>query len=288
MKKYIKSFRLRTLPLSISGIIVGTSLAAPNINGWVFLWAILTTVALQILTNLSNELGDALRGTDDYQEGRVAYGLQAGNITIAQVKQCIALFAFLSIVFGTILVKVALGTLFSWQALSFLLLGLFAIVAAIRYTLGRKPYGYHGWGDLSVFIFFGLLSTMGAYYLQTQIMTWQCVCAAVAIGLPIVAVLNLNNIRDMENDVKYGKFTWAAIIGEKAAKGYHTLILVCSFLFFLLAKIYLPLLLVPIFLFHIFFVWRNHGKILDKQFPLLVFSSLGLAILTGISMCCVN
>lgn len=283
MKKYIQSFRLRTLPLSVSGIILGTAIAYPNVDGWVFLFALLTTLSLQILSNLANELGDARRGTDDDQEGRVAYGLQAGAISEQQMVRCIVVFALLSAIFGSVLVYLSFGTFFGVLPLTFLLLGLMAIVAALKYTLGKNPYGYQGFGDLSVFIFFGLLSTLGAFFLQTQVLTWQAVWLAVAIGLPIVAVLNLNNIRDMENDLKHGKRTFASRLGTRRAKFYHTLILTVPFLIFLLLKIYLPLILLPVFAVHIFMVWRTDGKSLDKQFPLLSFSTLALALMTSIT-----
>ena len=283
MRKYIQSFRLRTLPLSISGIILGTAIAYPKIDVWVFILAILTTLSLQILSNLANELGDARHGTDEQQEGRVAYGLQAGAFSEQQMVRCIVVFSFLSAIFGVLLIYSSFGTLFALYPLIFLLLGLLAIIAALKYTLGKKPYGYQGFGDLSVFIFFGLVSTLGAFFLQTQTLTWQATWLAVAIGLPIVAVLNLNNIRDMENDVKYGKRTLAARLGSRNAKVYHTIILLIPFLIFVLLKSYLPIILLPVFMIHIWIVWHTSGKRLDKQMPLLSLSTLGLALMAAVT-----
>lgn len=283
MKKYIQSFRLRTLPLSISGIILGTAIAYPNIESWVFVLALLTTLSLQILANLANELGDARHGTDALQEGRKAYGLQSGTISESQMVRCIAVFALLSAIFGVLLIYRSFGTLFALPPLIFLLLGLLSVVAALKYTLGKKPYGYQGLGDLSVFIFFGLLSTLGAFFLQTHTLTWQATWLAVAIGLPIVAVLNINNIRDMENDIKYGKKTLASKLGNRNAKIYHTFILLIPFCIFILLKIYLPIILFPVFMIHIWIVWHTDGKQLDKQMPLLSLSTLGLALMTAIS-----
>lgn len=283
MRKYIQSFRLRTLPLSISGIILGTAIAYPKIDVWVFILAILTTLSLQILSNLANELGDARHGTDEQQEGRVAYGLQAGAISEQQMVRCIVVFSFLSAIFGVLLIYSSFGTLFALYPLIFLLLGLLAIIAALKYTLGKKPYGYQGFGDLSVFIFFGLVSTLGAFFLQTQTLTWQATWLAVAIGLPIVAVLNLNNIRDMENDVKYGKRTLASRLGSRNAKVYHTIILLIPFLIFVLLQSYLPIILLPIFIIHIWIVWHTSGKRLDKQMPLLSLSTLGLALMAAVT-----
>lgn len=283
MRKYIQSFRLRTLPLSISGIILGTAIAYPKIDVWVFILAILTTLSLQILSNLANELGDARHGTDEQQEGRVVYGLQAGAISEQQMVRCIVVFSFLSAIFGVLLIYSSFGTLFALYPLIFLLLGLLAIIAALKYTLGKKPYGYQGFGDLSVFIFFGLVSTLGAFFLQTQTLTWQATWLAVAIGLPIVAVLNLNNIRDMENDVKYGKRTMASRLGSRNAKVYHTIILLIPFLIFVLLQSYLPIILLPIFIIHIWIVWHISGKRLDKQMPLLSLSTLGLALMAAVT-----
>lgn len=283
MRKYIQSFRLRTLPLSISGIILGTAIAYPKIDVWVFILAILTTLSLQILSNLANELGDARHGTDEQQEGRVAYGLQAGAFSEQQMVRCIVVFSFLSAIFGVLLIYSSFGTLFALYPLIFLLLGLLAIIAALKYTLGKKPYGYQGFGDLSVFIFFGLVSTLGAFFLQTQTLTWQATWLAVAIGLPIVAVLNLNNIRDMENDVKYGKRTLASKLGSRNAKVYHTIILLIPFLIFVLLKSYIPIILLPVFMIHIWIVWHISGKRLDKQMPLLSFSTLGLALMAAVT-----
>lgn len=283
MRKYIQSFRLRTLPLSISGIILGTAIAYPKIDVWVFILAILTTLSLQILSNLANELGDARHGTDEQQEGRVAYGLQAGAISEQQMVRCIVVFSFLSAILGVLLIYSSFGTLFALYPLIFLLLGLLAIIAALKYTLGKKPYGYQGFGDLSVFIFFGLVSTLGAFFLQTQTLTWQATWLAVAIGLPIVAVLNLNNIRDMENDVKYGKRTLASRLGSRNAKVYHTIILLIPFLIFVLLQSYIPIILLPVFMIHIWIVWHTSGKRLDKQMPLLSLSTLGLALMAAVT-----
>ena len=212
MNPYIQSLRLRTLPLSVSGIIVGSGLA-----GWlrwdVFVLAVFTTLCLQILSNLSNELGDALKGTDADQHGRAAYGLQAGTITMPQMKRMILLFISLSVLFGIALIRTAFGSLCCDQSWVFIGLGALAIVGAMTYTLGRHSYGYMGLGDLGVFLFFGLLSTLGAYYLQTQTLTSEVAWLGVAVGLPCVGVLNLNNVRDMPNDRLHGKRTFAGLLG---------------------------------------------------------------------------
>lgn len=286
MNPYIQSLRLRTLPLSVSGIILGTGMAwkiSPDlIHEWrgiiVFCLAILTTLSLQILSNLSNELGDALKGTDQEQHEREAYGLQAGKITEGQMKGMIWLFLGLCVVFGILLIYSAFGTLTSWQSLGFLLLGAFAIVGAVKYTLGKHSYGYIGLGDLGVFLFFGLLSTVGGYYLQVQNLTAEIFWCGAAIGLPCVGVLNLNNIRDMQNDRAHGKRTFASLLGERGGRVYQTLLLVVCLAIFCVYGHWWVLCIIPVWGWHLWYVW-SHAEKLDKQMPVLMFSTLIVAIL---------
>ncbi len=285
MNPYIQSLRLRTLPLSVSGIILGTGLAwretgcQPSaVSIQIFVLAILTTLSLQILSNLSNELGDALKGTDQEQHGREAYGLQAGKITERQMKGMIWLFLGLCVVFGILLIYSAFGTLFCTQSLGFLLLGAFAIVGAIKYTLGKHSYGYIGLGDLGVFLFFGLLSTVGGYYLQVQNLTAEIFWCGAAIGLPCVGVLNLNNIRDMQNDRAHGKHTFASLLGERGGRVYQTLLLVGCLAIFCVYGHWWVLCIIPVWGWHLRYVW-SHTEKLDKQMPVLMFSTLIVAIL---------
>ncbi len=285
MNPYIQSLRLRTLPLSVSGIILGTGMAwremgcQPSaVSIQIFVLAILTTLSLQILSNLSNELGDALKGTDQEQHGREAYGLQAGKITERQMKGMIWLFLGLCVVFGILLIYSAFGTLFCTQSLGFLLLGAFAIVGAVTYTLGKHSYGYIGLGDLGVFLFFGLLSTVGGYYLQVQNLTAEIFWCGAAIGLPCVGVLNLNNIRDMKNDRAHGKRTFASLLGERGGRVYQTLLLVGCLAIFCLYGHWWVLCIIPVWGWHLRYVW-SHTEKLDKQMPVLMFSTLIVAIL---------
>ncbi len=288
----IQSFRLRTLPLSMSGIILGGGLAYHYLTAnqtfclthycLVFFLALLTTLSLQILSNLSNELGDADHGTDDGQDARVAYGLQSGAITYKEMKMLIRLFVGLCIVFGTALVWTAFGTLLSVRSVVFLGLGLLAIIGSMTYTLGKYNYGYRGFGDLGVFLFFGLLSTMGSFYLQTYTLTTDALLSAVAIALPIVGVLNLNNIRDMDNDRAHGKHTFAGWLGKKGGKIYHTCLIVCSLVIFTCLWHYLTLLALPVLIWHLIYIWRHEDGMLDRQMPVLMFTSIALAILAAI------
>lgn len=279
--------------MSVSGIILGTGLAVRDSlsgmtpAGWlIFALAILTTLSLQILSNLSNELGDARKGTDADQHGRAAYGLQAGTITERQMKTMIWLFVGLCVLFGTALVWSA----FSGEdqiinqkseiinSLSFLGLGLLAIIGAVTYTLGKHSYGYMGLGDLGVFVFFGLLSTLGAYYLQVQSLTWEVVWCGAAIGFPCVGVLNLNNIRDMKNDRLHGKHTFASLLGQTGARVYHTCLLTGCLSIFALYGHWWTLCILPVWAWHLWYVW-SHGEKLDKQMPVLMFSALIVSIL---------
>lgn len=291
LNRYIQSFRLRTLLLSMAGIMLGSILALRFLETagqdgtfslLTFFLSLVTAVNLQILSNLSNELGDAQHGTDADQHARVAYGLQAGTITEREMRRMIAVFVGVCAVCGTALVWSSFGTLFAWQPLLFLALGAFAIVGAMTYTLGRHNYGYLGFGDLGVFIFFGLLSTMGSFYLQTHTLTMEVFWAAVAIGLPIVGVLNVNNIRDMDNDRLHGKHTFAGLLGKTGGKIYQVCLLVGCLTIFCLLGYYYTLLLLPVFAWHVWYIFTHSGSRLDLQMPVLMASSLMLSLLAAL------
>lgn len=277
MNPYIQSLRPRTLPLSMSGIILGSGLAWPNVHWLVFALAICTTLSLQILSNLSNELGDAQKGTDTDQHGRAAYGLQAGTITVKQMKGMIWLFVGLCILFGTALIYCAFGSVTSVQSLVFFGLGALAIVGAVTYTLGKHSYGYMGLGDLGVFLFFGLLSTLGGYYLQTQTLTSEVIWCGVAIGLPCVGVLNLNNVRDMNNDRAHGKRTLASLLGVRGGKIYHTCLLIACLFIFVCFHHWWVLCVAPVWVWHLWFIWTHESSALDRQMPVLMLSTLVVA-----------
>lgn len=285
MNVYLQSIRVRTLPLSVSGIILGTGLAVLDESvvrdHWslvIFALAICTTLSLQILSNLANELGDALKGTDADQHGRAAYGLQSGKITRTQITRMIALFAVLSVLFGVALIWVSFGSLFCTQSLIFIGLGALAMIGAVTYTLGKHSYGYMGLGDLGVFLFFGLLSTWGAFYLQTQTLTTEVLWSGIAIALPCVGVLNLNNIRDMTNDRKHGKRTFASLLGPTGARVYHTMLLVGCISIFVAFGHYWTLCILPVWAWHLGYVWTHHQK-LDRHMPVLMFTTLVVTIL---------
>lgn len=289
----VKSMRLRTLPLSLSGILMGVFLAAADykINALTVVFLILTAVCLQILSNLSNELGDTLKGTDNAASRQgMHYSLMDGSLTIPDMKKLIGLFIILSCICGALMIRFSFGTLLSLEAILFLLLGGAAIKAAMSYTLGRNPYGYNAMGDVYVFIFFGIITVLGGYFLCAhEISSWKLLLPAITIGCFSVAVLNVNNIRDMKTDA-LTRETIAIKLGEKNAKIYQTILIVAGWiamLVFCSLKIfdiwhYLFVLTLPLFILHIKGVWAKKDKELDPMLPLLVMSTFGFSILSGI------
>jgi len=283
MNKYLRSFRLRTLPLSVSGVILGSCLAAKGfgMNLPIFMLAILTTLSLQILANLANELGDALKGTDLNNDTRPQYGLQQGTISVREMKGCIWLFVILSAIFGGTLLWISFKTM-SEALILFFLVGGLSIIAAVTYTLGKRAYGYHGFGDIFVFVFFGLVSVLGSYYLQHQYIDWTLLMPASAVGLLVVSVLNINNIRDFKNDLACRKRTFAVLIGEKNAKIYQCLLICAAEGLFCLYGLYEVLIFMPIFIAHIYWLFKYSGKKLDAQLPLISLTTLLLAVTSGV------
>ena len=292
VKAIIHSMRLRTLPLSLAGVVLGIFLACANhrVEPLVIIFILLTTVCLQILSNLSNELGDYLSGTDGGQREGPLYSLAEGNITVKQFKILIVAFEELSLGFGVAMIIAAFGTLFCAKGLALAVLGVCAVWAAKHYTLGKRPYGYRGLGDVFVFIFFGLVSVMGGYFVAGGTFdTWTVLLPAVCIGFFSVGVLNTNNIRDMESDADT-RVTIPLKIGEHNAKIYQTVLItggwVCMVVFTMLTYAspwnLLYLLTLPLFIAHMVGVWKNHGSALDKYLPLLVISSFVFSILAGV------
>ncbi len=223
MKDWIHAFRLRTLPLALSSIAMGGFLAAFfNAFQWsVTLLAALTTLFLQILSNLANDYGDAQKGTDNAERIGPERAIQSGRITLKQMRWAIGIFVFLSLLSGIALIILATHQMYFWVGILFLALGLLAIAAAILYTVGKKAYGYNGLGDIFVFIFFGLLAVVGTYFLNAQHLRWDILFPAASLGFFSTGVLNLNNLRDIENDKASKKITLAVRLGEKSARYYH-------------------------------------------------------------------
>lgn len=244
ISSWIQAARLRTLPLSISGIIMGSFIAMWRLHNegkewdWrIFALALLVTLLYQILSNYANDYGDGIKGTDklrvnDAEQRAVA----SGKITATQMKNAVILFAALSLIATVALLYLAFFPDFMKEFWIFIGLGIACIAAAIGYTVGKKPYGYLGLGDLMVFIFFGLVSVCGSYFLFTKTFDWDILLPASAIGMMSAAVLNLNNMRDLESDKLSGKNSFALRLGYKNAMLYEIILL------------NLPLLLILIFL----------------------------------------
>ncbi len=222
VKSWIKAFRLRTLPLALSCIAMGSFLAATYKGfSWVILvLSLLTTLFLQILSNLANDYGDSVSGVDSAKREGPSRAVQSGVISLEQMKIAIILFASLSLTSGVSLIYTAFGG--NWiHTLIFLGLGLLAIYAAITYTAGSSPYGYMGLGDISVFLFFGLIGVLGSFYLHTGYFEFSLILPASSCGMFAVAVLNVNNIRDIESDRSSGKLSIPVRIGREKAVFYH-------------------------------------------------------------------
>jgi 1,4-dihydroxy-2-naphthoate octaprenyltransferase len=231
MKVWIQAFRLRTLPLSLSCIGMGGILAAiaGKFEGFLFFLCCLTTIFLQILSNLANDLGDSLNGADHSGRKGPSRAVQSGAISVVEMKRAVILFSGLCLASGLFLLYFAFG--WDWNALLFFFgLGLLSILAAITYTVGKKPYGYAGLGDLSVFIFFGLVGVMGSSYLFIKEINWAYVLPSISCGFFSMAVLNINNIRDIESDKAAGKNSVPVRIGKEKATRYHLFLLAGGFL----------------------------------------------------------
>ncbi|WP_223607748.1 1,4-dihydroxy-2-naphthoate octaprenyltransferase [Chryseobacterium sp. OSA05B] len=244
MSDWIKAARLRTLPLSLSGIIMGAFIAKWRLyregGTWdwrIFALALLVTLLYQILSNYANDYGDGVKGTDAKRINEAeARAVASGRITAKQMKNAVILFSVLSFVATIGLLYVAFFPDFMKEFYTFVGLGVACILAAIGYTVGKKPYGYMGLGDLFVFVFFGLVSVCGSYFLFTKTFSWDMLLPGTAIGMMSMAVLNLNNMRDIESDRLSGKNSLALRIGFKNAMIYEMILL------------QLPLILILVFL----------------------------------------
>ena len=270
---------------------MGIFLAAGDgtVSATVIVFTLLTTVGLQILSNLSNELGDFLSGLDRDGRNGPCYSLQVGGLTVREFRITIAITAAFCCVCGLLMIGFSYGWQVGWQPIVLLLLGASAIWAAMRYTLGKNPFGYRGLGDLFVFLFFGLVSVMGGYFVIRHTLTPWLLMPASAIGLFSVAVLNVNNIRDMASDQGLRK-TIPLRIGERPAKIYHTLLITTGWgllIVYNLLQHYTPLqwlclLTLPLYIFHLYGVWHRSDRQLDPMLPLLVITTFLLSLLNGI------
>lgn len=223
IKNWLQAFRLRTLPLSISGILLGSALAyrSNHFDAVLLVLALVTVLFLQILSNLANDLGDNIKGTDNEQRIGPERSTQSGAISRGQMKNAIYIFSLLALIFGSTLAYLGTRDMALEVQITFYILAVACILAAIGYTLGKSAYGYLGLGDVFVFLFFGLLSVCGIYILMVKSFESVVLLPASAVGLLSAAVLNLNNMRDHQNDARCGKNTLVVKIGFVNALKYH-------------------------------------------------------------------
>ncbi|WP_411030932.1 1,4-dihydroxy-2-naphthoate octaprenyltransferase [Spongiimicrobium sp. 3-5] len=290
IKAWLSAARFRTLPLSISGIIVGTALANfyGHSNTTIFVLALATTLGFQITSNFANDYGDGVKGTDNDERIGPKRAYQSGLLSRKELKRGIIIACFINLLLVLAVVYYAFGTQYLLYLLIFALLGILSIWAAIRYTVGSSAYGYKGFGDIFVFLFFGILGVLGSMFLYTKFLVPQAILPAITIGLLSTGVLNLNNLRDFASDKNAGKKTLVVQMGFKNGKIYHYTLLVLAFigmLVFVTAnfeswKNGIPLLaFIPIFL-HLKKVRSvQQPVLLDPELKKLALSTFLLALL---------
>lgn len=290
VRSWVSAARLRTLPLSISGIIVGTAIAAAEgyFNIVIFCLALGTTLGFQILSNFANDYGDGVKGTDNEDRIGPARAIQSGMITVSEMKLGIIISSAATLALALLLIYTAFGSENFLYAVIFFILGIGGIIAAIKYTVGDSAYGYMGLGDLFVFLFFGLVAVMGSYFLYVLEINWVVILPAAAIGLLSAGVLNLNNMRDRENDAMAGKNTLVVKLGKERAKNYHYALLIGAilslFIFSALTAVewndflYIPGI-IPLVL-HLNRVGKNESPVLlDPELKKLALTTFFISIL---------
>lgn len=292
---WVNAARLRTLPLSVSGILVGTVLAAYQgyFNIAVFSLALGTTLGLQILSNFANDYGDGIKGTDNENRVGPARALQSGLISPKEMKQGIVATAATTLFMAVLLIYTAFGSDNFYFAILFFFLGVAAVIAAIKYTVGSSAYGYRGLGDVFVFIFFGLVAVYGSYFLYTQELNWTILLPACSIGFLSAGVLNLNNMRDRLSDEMAGKNTLVVKMGGKRAKNYHYFLIIGAILCFIVFSVltardlndfiyvlaFIPLLL------HLKRVVQNEDPVLlDPELKVLALTTFLISVLFGLGI----
>lgn len=304
MKHWIQAARLRTLPLSVSGIIVGSMYAfihpsddiltpTEGFNWSILGFALLTTLGLQVLSNFANDYGDGVKGTDNEDRVGPKRAIQSGVISAPAMKRAIVITSVLTLLSAIILIYIAFGDTNFVFSLFYLILGVLAIASAIKYTVGNSAYGYRGYGDVFVFIFFGLVSTLGVNFLYSKQLNFDLFLPAIGIGLLSVAVLNLNNMRDEASDRKSGKNTIVVQMGGEKAKKYHYFLIITAMVVFVAFAVlndfnidqYLFLLAYIPLLKHLQTVQKNKNpKELDPELKKVALSTFLLSVLFSLCM----
>jgi 1,4-dihydroxy-2-naphthoate polyprenyltransferase len=292
LNAWLSAFRLRTLPLSLSSILMGSFLAynKAQFNIQVFFSCVLTTIFLQILSNLANDYGDWKNGTDNVNRVGPPRAMQRGALTSVEIKASIVLFSILSLVSGIYLVIIGTNEMDVKYFVFFIVLGLLAILAAIKYTVGKNPYGYIGLGDFFVFLFFGIVAVLGTLFLHAHSVDFIDILPSVSMGCLAAGVININNMRDIQNDAACGKITVAVRLGKKRAKVYHGILLSVAILSIIVYTIlkyqwshqFLFLIVTPLLYQHFNRVNRNtNPEKLDKELKKLALITLLFSLTCG-------
>jgi len=297
MKHWIQAARLRTLPLSLSGIIVGSFYAmSQSIFNWkIILFAFTTTLGFQVVSNFANDYGDGVKGTDNEDRVGPTRAIQSGAISPKAMKKAIVLTSIVTLISALVLIYFSFKEKYLLYSLVFFTLGILAIASAIRYTVGSGAYGYRGFGDVFVFVFFGLVSTLGIYFMYAKKIDLILLLPATAIGLLSVGVLNLNNMRDESSDRKANKNTIVVKIGGAKAKKYHFFLIVSAMVLmvifavlihfkweqYLFLFVYIPLIK------HLIRVYKNQeSRLLDPELKKLALSTFALSVLLSLGLIC--
>lgn len=295
IKFWIAAFRLKTLPLALSNTLMGSALAvaAGVFSWWIVGLAAFTTILLQILSNMANDYGDFVNGKDNAERIGPTRMVQSGKISPRSMLRGILVIGLLAAISGVALIILGTAGIDIVNLLIFGILGIAAIVAAMKYTVGKNPYGYRGWGDVFVFIFFGLVGVMGTYFLHVQSLRWDLLLPASAMGLLSTSVLNMNNMRDYEADKNAGKNTIVVMLGTKNAAVYHLFLVggavlmavIYTFINYHSAWQWLFLLVLPIFMLNLKKVFSYKNSIeLYPELGKLAMGTLLFACFFGLGL----
>lgn len=293
LKVWLKAVRLRTLPLSVSGILIGNSLCFqdPEFSGILFVLMLFTAISFQIISNFANDYGDGVKGTDNDNRLGPKRVLQQGLLSREILKKGIIIISLISLLLAFVLIFLAFGSNSWYYILIFIGLSFASVWAAIFYTVGNKAYGYYGFGDLFVFLFFGGVSVLGAYFIQLKTFSYPAILLSLVVGFLSVGVLNLNNMRDIDNDAFVGKRTLVVIMGAAIAKKYHLLLLIVSvsILVYVFSSVsirffWIPYLAIIPLIVHFISVLKNsEPKFFDPELKKLSLSIFLLSLLVFLS-----
>ena len=293
LKFWFIAVRLRTLPLSVSGILIGNSLCFqhPEFSGILFVLMLFTAISFQIISNFANDYGDGVKGTDNDNRLGPKRVLQQGLLSREILKKGIIIISLISLLLAFVLIFLAFGSNSWYYILIFIGLSFASVWAAIFYTVGNKAYGYYGFGDLFVFLFFGGVSVLGAYFIQLKTFSYPAILLSLVVGFLSVGVLNLNNMRDIDNDAFVGKRTLVVIMGAAIAKKYHLFLLIVSvsilvYVFFSVSIrfFWIPYLAIIPLMVHFISVLKNsEPKFFDHELKKLSLSIFLLSLLVFLS-----